>query len=45
MGYATDLTLAADHDAQTTVPLLIGTAFRDDTARPGGRIVSQVPVP
>ena len=45
LGYATDLTLAADHDAQTTVPLLIGTAFRDDTARPGGRIVSQVPVP
>jgi 2-phosphosulfolactate phosphatase len=27
-GYATDITLAADHDAQNTVPLLTGTAFR-----------------
>jgi 2-phosphosulfolactate phosphatase len=33
-GYAADITLAADHDAQTTVPLLIGTAFRSETSAP-----------
>jgi 2-phosphosulfolactate phosphatase len=43
-GYATDITLAADHDAQVTVPLLTGTAFRDDTGRPGGMIFAEGPV-
>ena len=28
-GYAADIMLAAEHDSQTTVPLLTGTAFRD----------------
>jgi 2-phosphosulfolactate phosphatase len=28
-GYVTDITLAAEHDAQDTVPLLSGRAFRD----------------
>lgn len=42
-GYAADVTLAADHDAQTTVPLLVGTAFRDDTARPGSSFVPPAP--
>jgi len=28
-GYAADIMLAAEHDSQTTVPLLTGTAFRE----------------
>jgi 2-phosphosulfolactate phosphatase len=41
-GYATDVILAAEHDAQATVPLLTGAAFRD-TERPGDIISTRVP--
>jgi 2-phosphosulfolactate phosphatase len=34
-GHAADLDLAAEHDAQATVPLLSGGAFRDDTPASG----------
>jgi 2-phosphosulfolactate phosphatase len=34
-GYAADIALAAEHDAQDTVPLLTDGAFQDDTGHPG----------
>jgi hypothetical protein len=33
-GYAADIALAAEHDAQDAVPLLTDTAFQDDTSHP-----------
>jgi hypothetical protein len=33
-GYATDVTLGAEHDVQDTVPLLTGPAFGDDALPP-----------
>jgi hypothetical protein len=35
-GYDAEIALAAEHDAQDTVPLLTDAAFRNDTGRPPG---------
>lgn len=32
-GYASDVTIAAEHDTQSTVPVLVDAAFRGDTQR------------